>query len=190
MLCSRCLRHNRRAGALIKWLGAMAFHIVIVAALIIPPLYATGTIHLSEYNKIPVIAPPPPPAPAGGPVAPHITRPKAKLSYTLQKLTAPKVIPKNVSSGSESVSGSAPDLEGVQGGVPGGVIGGQAGGIIGGFLGGTETTAPTPPPPRPIQKVVRVGSHIKAPRQTHSVAPCIRHSRKRRTFGAWWLWMR
>ena len=31
--------------------------------------------------------------------------------------------------------------------------------------------APTPPPPRPIQKVVRVGSHIKAPRQTYSVNP-------------------
>lgn len=44
----------------------MAFHIVIVAALIIAPLYATGTIHLREYNKIPVIAPLPPLAPPPG----------------------------------------------------------------------------------------------------------------------------
>lgn len=51
------------------------------------------------------------------------------------------------------------------------MIGGQVGGIIGGVLGGTETTAPTPPAPRPIQKVVHVGSHIKAPRPTYSVGP-------------------
>src|SRR2546429_9813179 len=62
----------------LKWLSAMGFHIVIVAALIIVPLYTTGTIHLNEYHEIPVVAPPPPlappPAPAGGKVAPHITR--------------------------------------------------------------------------------------------------------------------
>ena len=156
----------------LKWLGAVAFHIMIVAALIIVPLYTTGTIRLSEYHEITVVAPPPPlappPAPAGGPVAPHITRPKAKLNYTLQKLTAPTAIPKNVSSGADNVAEATPDLEGVPGGVPGGVVGG----VVGGVLGGTETSAPTPPPaPRPVQKVVRVGSHIKAPRQTNSVNP-------------------
>jgi hypothetical protein len=36
----------------LKWLSAMGFHIVIVAALIIVPLYTTGTIHLNEYNEI------------------------------------------------------------------------------------------------------------------------------------------
>src|SRR5947208_6990374 len=54
----------------LKWLSAMGFHIVIVAALIIVPLYTTGTIHLNEYHEISVVAPPPPlappPAPAGG----------------------------------------------------------------------------------------------------------------------------
>jgi periplasmic protein TonB len=156
----------------LKWLGAMGFHIVIVAVLIVVPLYTTGTIRLSEYHEIPVVAPPPPlappPAPAGGPVAPHITRPKAKLDYTLQKLTAPTAIPKNVSSGSENVSEGAPDFGGVPGGVPGGVIGGQIGGVVGDVLGGTGTAAPTPPPaPRPVQRVVRVGGHVKAPRQTY-----------------------
>src|SRR5439155_483699 len=62
----------------LEWAGAMALHIVIVAALIIVPLYTTGTIRLSEYHEIPLVAPPPPlappPAPAGGPVAPQITR--------------------------------------------------------------------------------------------------------------------
>ena len=152
----------------LKWLSAMGFHIVIVASLIIVPLYTTGTIHLNEYHEIPLVAPPPPPAPAGGAVAPHITHPKAKLNYTLQKLTAPTAIPKTVSSGSDNVGEAAPDFGGVEGGVPGGVIGG----VVGGVLGGTGTSAPTPPPaPRPVQKIVRVGSGVKPPRQTYSADP-------------------
>jgi protein TonB len=160
-----------RRGTL-KWLSAMGLHIVIVAALIIVPLYTTGTIHLNEYHEIPVVAPPPPlappPAPAGGAVAPHIKHPKAKLNYTLQKLTAPTAIPTNVSSGPNNVGEAAPDFGGVEGGVPGGVIGG----VVGGVLGGTGTSAPTPPPaPRPVQKIVRVGSGVKPPRQTYSANP-------------------
>jgi len=158
-------RQTRRSP--LKWLGAVAFHIMIVAALIIVPLYTTGTIHLNEYHEIPLVAPPPPPAPAGGAVAPHITHPKAKLNYTLQKLTAPTAIPKSVSSGSDNVGETAPDLGGVPGGVPGGVIGG----VVGGVIGGTGTTAPPPPAARPVQKVVRVGGNVKAPRRTYSVNP-------------------
>jgi protein TonB len=161
----------------VEWLGAMGFHVVIVAALIIVPLYyTTGTIHLNEYHEIPVLAPPPlapPPPPAAGPVAPHIAHPKAKLNYTLHKLTAPTAIPKKVSSGSDNVAEAAPDLgEGIAGGVPGGVPGGVIGGVVGGVLGGTGTTVPTPPPAvRPLQRVVRVGGNLKAPHQTFSVDP-------------------
>ena len=160
----------------LEWAGAMALHVVILAALIIIPLYFTGTISLPEDAKVPLIAPPPPlappPPPAGGAVAPHITHPKAKLNYTLHKLTAPTAIPKKVSSGSDEVPGSAPDLGTVPGGVPGGVIGGQIGGVVGGVLGATGTSAPTPPPAaRPVHKVVRVGSNLKAPRQTYNVDP-------------------
>jgi periplasmic protein TonB len=144
--------------------------------LIIVPLYFTGTINLSEYNDTPVVAPPPPlappPPPAAGPVAPHIAHPKAKLNYRLQKLTVPTAIPKKVPSGSDNVAEAAPDLGGVPGGVPGGVIGGQLGGAVGGVLGGTGTAVPTPPPaPGPVHKVLRVGSNLKAPRQTYNVDP-------------------
>jgi protein TonB len=156
----------------LKWVGAMAFHIVIVAALIIVPLYTTGTISLNEYQEVPLVAPPPPlapPPPPGGAVAAHIPRPKAKLNYTLQKLTAPTAVPKNAPLGSDNIAEADPDL----GGVPGGVAGGVTGGVVGGVLGGTGTSAPTPPPaPSPVQKkVVRVGSYLKAPRQTYSVNP-------------------
>jgi protein TonB len=155
----------------LQWAGAMVLHAVIIAALIIVPLYTTGTIHLNEYNEVPLVTPPPlapPPAPAAGAVAPHITHPKAKLNYTLQKLTAPSAFPKNVSVGSENAAEAAPDLGGVPGGVPGGVIGG----VVGGVLGGTGMAVPTPPPAaRPVQKVVRVGSGVRPPRQTYSIDP-------------------
>ncbi len=162
-------KHPRRSP--LEWLGAMGFHVAIVAALIIVPLFTTGTIHLSQYQEIPLVAPPPPmappPPPAGSTVAPRITHPKAKLNYTLQKLMAPSAIPKNVSLGSDNAAGAPPDLGGVPGGVPGGVIGG----VVGGVLGGTGTAVPSSPEPRPVKKVVRVGSNLKAPRQTYSVDP-------------------
>jgi len=156
----------------LKWLGAMAFHIVIVAVLIVVPLYTTGTIRPSEFHETTLVAPPPPlappAAPAGHTVAPHITRPNAKLNYSLQELTAPTANPKDVPSSSDNVAQTAPELEGVPGGVPGGVIGG----VLGGLSGGTGTAVPTPPPaPRPVQKVVRVGSGVKPPRQTYSADP-------------------
>jgi hypothetical protein len=127
----------------LQWAGAMVLHVGTIAALIVVPLYTAPTIQLNEYNEVPLVAPPllaPPPAPAAGAVAPHITHPKAKLNYTLQKLTAPTAIPKNISVGSEDAAEAAPDL----GGVPGGVPGGAVGGVIGGVLGGTGTVVPTP----------------------------------------------
>jgi protein TonB len=158
----------------LEWLGAMGFHIAIVALLVIVPLYTTATIHLSDYRETALIAPPPPqappPPPAASAVAPHVTHPKAKLNYTMQRLTAPTAIPEKVSSYSDNVAEPAPDLGGVAGGVPGGVIGGQIGGVAGGVVGATGTAVP-PPPPKPAQKIVRVGSNLKAPRQTYSVDP-------------------
>jgi TonB family protein len=91
----------------LEWAGAMSLHLVILAALIVVPLYTTGTIHLPEYDAVPLIAPPPPPAPAAA---------------------------------------RAP--------------------------GGTGPSAPpSPPVQKPAPKLVRVGSNLKAPRQTFSVDP-------------------
>lgn len=175
----------------LEWAGAMVLHALIVAVLVVLPLYTTGTIHLNEYQEVPLIAPPPAPLapappPAAGPVAPHSTHPKAKLNYALPKLTAPTSIPKNVYSNSGNFAEAAPDLEEVPGGVPGGVIGGQIGGVVGGVLGGTGTEVQPPPSPsRPVQKkVVRVGSNLKAPRQTYSVVPVYPPlARQARTWG-------
>jgi protein TonB len=153
----------------LEWAGAMSVHLVILGALIIVPLYTTGTIHLPDYEAVPLIAPAPPPLPAppAAATAPRIaSRPKAELTYKLHRLTAPTAIPKKVSLG--DASAPPPDLGGIAGGVPGGIVGGE----IGGVLGGTGSTAPTPAPVlKPAAKLVRVGSQLKAPRQTYSVNP-------------------
>jgi protein TonB len=157
----------------LEWAAATGLHIVVLAALIIVPLYTTGTIQLSKYEDITLVAPPaapaPPPPPAGRAVAPHISPTRPQLTYTQGKLTTPASIPKTVSLDN---AGAAPDLGGVVGGVPGGVAGGELGGSLGGVLGGSGTSVPIPPPPAPAAKrIVRVGSNVKAPRQTYSVQP-------------------
>jgi periplasmic protein TonB len=152
----------------LQWVTATSLHIVILATLIIVPLYRTGTIDLGKYEETPLVAPaapPPPPPAAARAVAPHTTPTRPKLTYTQGKLTAPVSIPKKVSLDNAAAE---PDLGGVLGGVPGGVPGGQLGGVI----GGTGTSVPIPPPQQTAAKrIVRVGSNLKAPRQTYSVQP-------------------
>jgi len=146
---------------------------VILATLIIAPLYTTGTIQLAKYEDTPVVAPPapppPPPTAAGRVVVPHMTSKHPNLTYTLGKVTAPASIPKTISLDNAAAE---PDFGGVVGGVPGGVPGGQLGGSLGGIIGGTGASVPIPAPPPPAAKrIIRVGSNIKAPRQTYSVQP-------------------
>jgi protein TonB len=157
----------------LEWAAATGFHVVILAALIIVPLYTTGTIQLGKYEDTPLAAPPaappPPPPAAGRAVAPHVTSTHPNLTYKLGKLTAPFSIPKTVSLDNTA---AAPDLGGVAGGVPGGVPGAELGGSLGGVIGGTGTSIPIPPPqPTAAKRIVRVGSNLKAPRQTFSVQP-------------------
>jgi protein TonB len=152
----------------LQWAAATGLHIVILAALIIVPLYTTGTIQLSKYDETPLVAPPaappPPPPAAARAVVPHTSTTRPKLTYTQGKLTAPTSIPKTVSVDNAA---AAPDLGGVVGGVPGGVAGGQLGGVF----GGTGTSVPIPPPQPAAKRIVRVGSSLKAPRQVYSIQP-------------------
>jgi protein TonB len=157
----------------LQWAAATGLHIVILAALVIVPLYTTGTIQQDNYKDTPLagppVAPPPPPPAAGRAVAPHRAPTHPNLTYKLGKVTAPASIPKTVSLDNTA---AAPDLGGVAGGVPGGVPGGQLGGSLGGVIGGTGTSIPIPPPQQPAAKrIVRVGSNLRAPRQTFSVQP-------------------
>jgi protein TonB len=152
----------------LQWAAATGLHIVILAALIIVPLYTTGTVQLGKYDETPLVAPPagppPPPPAAARAVVPHTSTTRPRLTYTQGKLTAPTSIPKTVSVDNAA---AAPDLGGVVGGVPGGVAGGQLGGVF----GGTGTSVPIPPPQPAAKRIVRVGSSLKAPRQVYSIQP-------------------
>ena len=156
----------------LEWVAAMGLHIVILATLIIVPLYTTGTIQLLNYEDTPLVAPPaapPPPPPAAvRAVAPHIAPKRPKLAYTLGKQTASASIPKTASLDNST---AALDLGGVVGGVPGGVAGGQLGGSLDGVLGGTGASVPPPPPRAAARRIVHVGSSLKAPRQTYLTQP-------------------
>lgn len=157
----------------LEWAGAMGLHILIVAAVIIVPLYTTGTIPLSSNDEVRLVASPPLPAPPAepAPTSPHIVHPRTQSIYSVRRFTALNSIPKRVSPENAGAA-AAPDLDGVAGGVPGGVVGGELGGIVGGAFGGTGTAVPPPPPkPQPAKRIVRVGSGIKAPRQTYNVDP-------------------
>src|SRR5260370_833504 len=159
----------------LEWAAATGLHIVILATLIIVPLYTTETIQLRSYVDTPLAAPPaapPPPAP-GRAVAPHITSKRPNLTYTVGRLITPTAIPRTVSL--DNAAG-APDLGGVAGGVvggvPGGVPGGQLGGSLGGVIGGTGTSVPIPPPQQSAAKrIVRVGCGIKPPPPPFSFKP-------------------
>ena len=160
----------------LEWVGASAMHLLILSALIIIPLYTTGTIHLGEYQDIPLVAPPPPPPPsavaAAAPVVSHAPLPHAVVLHT-HKLVTPISIPKKISL--EPTDGAAPSLGGVVLGVPGGVAGGQLGGAENGVLGSVGNAPPPPPPPiaKPVQqkRIVRAGSSLKPPRLMFSVNP-------------------
>jgi hypothetical protein len=108
----------------LEWVAATGLHFVILATLIIVPLYTTETIRPRNYEDTPLAAPPaappPPPPAAGRAVAPHVASKRPTLTYTLGKVTAPASIPKTISLDSAA---PAPDLPGVDGGVPGGVVG-------------------------------------------------------------------
>ena len=158
----------------LEWAGAAVLHISLLAALIVVPLYTTGTIRLSKFDEAPLVAPPPPPAlPAAGTAAsPRIAHPRARFTYEVRKkLTTPNSIPKKVS---QEIGDAAapPDLGGAVGGVPGGVVGGETGGLAGGVFGSTGRAAPPPPSkPQPTKRVVRASSLLKPPRQTFSIDP-------------------
>src|SRR5437660_2703833 len=67
----------------LEWVAATGLHIVILATLIIVPLYTTETIQLRNYEETPLMTTPaPPPPPAGRAVAPHVSSTRPSLTYT------------------------------------------------------------------------------------------------------------
>ncbi len=154
----------------LEWLGAALFQAVVIAALIIAPLYFTDAIDLKAFQNtwLAEPAPPgPPPPPAAAPQAPRATKSITRLVQG-GRMMAPSVIPKNISLIKEAPL--PPETEGgVVGGVPGGVPGGTLGGVLGGIIGGSASpVASVGPPPPPAKRVIRVGGRVDPPKQTYA----------------------
>ena len=122
---------------------------MIGIAVLIPMIYfdALPKGQLTSFLVAPPPPPPPPPPPAAAPVKVIKVIPR---QFDAGRLTAPKVIPKNIAEIKEDeLPAPTAGVQGVVGGVPGGVPGGTPGGVIGGIIGSVPSAAPPPPPPPP-----------------------------------------
>lgn len=137
---------------------------LLLAVLLLLPLYFSEAIDIHQFNKTLLAAPPPAPAPPPPPASARSVTPKRRALSVAGKLVAPRVIPQHVARLAEEPDGSdlaaaiAPG-EGVAGGVPGGV----PGGVIGGALSDAVPPAPTPIDSAP-KGPIRVGGGVKRPR--------------------------
>ena len=143
---------------------SMVLQVLFVTVLILIPLLFTEALPKTLMATM-LMAPPPPPPPPPPPAVVQVVKvkPTAHL-IDAGKLTAPKVIPKDIKIIREE---ETPDM-GMAGGVPGGVAGGSMGGVMGGVLGGVGGA---PPPPRPVQGRIRQGGNVQAARLVNKVQP-------------------
>jgi protein TonB len=139
--------------------------LLLLATLLLLPLYFTQAIDVHQFNKTLLVVPPPPaPAPPPPRALARSVASKPRVLSVARKLVMPRAIPHQVARLTEPPDGNDAAAAIVPGdGVPGGVPGGQPGGVIGGVLSGAAPPAPAAinsAPKRPI----RVGQGVKAPR--------------------------
>jgi len=145
---------------------SILFHVLILVALVVPPLYFTETIDLKSFTQTLLVAPPPPPPPPPPAQSAVKTPPTPRRTFVAGgRLMAPTSIPQKIAILKEEPL--LPDVGvGVVGGVPGGVPGGQLGGVIGGIVSDASRTNIPLPVPAVVQprKPLRVGGRIRPPR--------------------------
>lgn len=151
------------------WAVSLAVHVLIIAALIMIPIYLAPSFNLEQFRLTYLVAPLPPPAAA--PPAPAIQRAVKPVTrpFRVSQLTMPTAIPKQIAIVKEEPA-VQPEIGGVIGGVPGGSMEGVLGGIIG------NSSEPPPPPAAkpavaPSHQIVRVGGDVKPPRRILFVQP-------------------
>jgi len=147
----------------LDWGVSLVLHFLIVAIVVLIPLYFTQSLDLRAFTTTFLVGPPPPPAPAAPPAQKMIRSAPTERLLKAGKLMSPVVIPKQIAMLKEAPITETTD--GVIGGVPGGIPGGSAGGVLGGIIGGAAKSifaAPAPPPP--TKRIVQVGGNVKPPR--------------------------
>jgi len=151
---------------------SILFHILILSALLLPPLYFTQTIDLRGFTQTLLVAPPPPPPPPPAQAALRTAPTPRRTFVTAGRLTAPTFIPQKIAMLKEEPL--PPDVGmGVVGGVPGGVPGGQLGGVIGGIISSVSRSN-VPLPAAPVvqpRAPLRVGGRVRPPRVLSKPSP-------------------
>jgi periplasmic protein TonB len=149
---------------------SLAVNLTLLTGPVFAGLYFTDTLNLKQFTNTFLVAPPPPPPPPPAPSAAAVKAPPAhRVFENSGRLTAPRVIPKNVAEIKEaSLAADGDGVFGVPGGVPGGLMGGVLGGVIG---GGRSTSAPVAPKAIKPTGPVRVGGNVREPKVITRVAP-------------------
>jgi protein TonB len=159
MLENSPTRPPRRVG---DFVVSATVQLLLLAMLLLLPLYFSEAIDIHQFNKTLLAAPPPAPAPPPPPALARSVAPKRRALSVEGKLVTPRVIPNRVARLSEELDGNdLTDAIGSGEGVPGGVPGGQPGGVIGGVLSSAVSPAPIDSAP---QGPIRVGKGVRAPR--------------------------
>ena len=155
----------------LDWVVSIILHFVVLAFLLLLPLYFTSKLDIQRFNLTFLAAPMAPAAPPPPPMASSTTRashPVPTRTFTPDKLTAPSFVPR-------AILATPPEeaAMGATGGVPGGIPGGQVGGVIGGIAGGAMNNVPAPPPSlaEGPKKPLVVGGNVKQPRLIYGPAP-------------------
>jgi TonB family protein len=158
--------YQRRSA--LDWLVSVGIHFLILALLLILPLYFTTRLDFQKLNltflaapATHLIAPPVAPMTHSNPLRPARVVPARVL--TPGQLTMPAFIPKVIA----TVSSSAvtPPDEPLMG-IPGGMPGEQVAGLFGGATGNVLKDAPPPaaPPAEKQKSPVFLGANVKPPR--------------------------
>ena len=154
----------------LEWACSVVLHVIVIASLIIVPLYFTETIDLTAFQNTWLASPAPPGPPPPPAAAPQVQRVAPSVTRLIQggRMMAPSVIPKKIAIIKEDPLPPEPG-GGVVGGVPGGVPGGTLGGVLGGIIGGAASPmAAIAPPPPPMKRIIRVGGKVDPPKQTYA----------------------
>jgi protein TonB len=138
--------------------------LLLLAALLLLPLYFTQAIDVHQFNKTLLVVPPPAPPPPQLPASARSVASKPRVMSLTAKLVAPRAVPHQIARLTEQPDGNEVAAVIVPGdGVPGGVPGGQPGGVLGGVLSGAAPPAPASISLAP-KGPIRVGHGVKAPR--------------------------
>jgi len=144
--------------------GALGFELLVLAALVIAPLYRTIPLPKRETLTLLYLQPPP----AAGGNATKLRAPTPASTYTPTSIAIPTPVQKTKE--------APPPPVGTTGGVVGGVPGGVAGGVPGGVFSETLNSAPSVPvlAKSPVSTPVtrmRIASRVAEANLIHDVAP-------------------